>query len=268
MIHSPVDDALLKAVEDAVREAGRLIQRVRAEGFEVTEKDGDRGPVTRADRAADGHLRTVLPRLHDAAWLSEETKDDGLRLGRDRVWIVDPLDGTKEFVEGVPHYSVSVGLVVDGAPVLGVVHNPSTGEMVSARKGGGCRLDGAPVRVAPGRRLGASRSEMRRGEFAPFEGAWDIEPVGSIAWKLALVACGRLAATVSRGPKHEWDVAGGAALVAEAGGTVADALGVPLPFNQAFPKVRGILAGAPEAYASVLETCRAAGMSDRMKELG
>jgi len=257
---------VLEAVVEAARGAGAAIRRVRAEGFEVLSK-GDAGPVTRADHEADALLRDALPRIVPAAWLSEETVDDRARLASERLWVVDPLDGTKEFVEGVPHYAVSVGLVERGAPVLGVVHNPSSGITVAAVVGGPVLRDGIPVRCAEGRRLGASRSEIRRGEFAPFEGAWDVEPLGSIAWKLALAACGEIAATLSRGPKHEWDVCGGAALVLAAGGRVTDCFGEALRFNREFPKTRGVLAGAPGAYARLAARLAEVGVSDRMDEM-
>lgn len=262
----PPDPEALEAVLDAVRRAGAAIQRVRAEGFEVLSK-GDRGPVTRADHEADALLREALPRILPAAWLSEETADDPARLAERRLWVVDPLDGTKEFVEGVPHYAVSAGLVEDGEPILGVVHNPSDGTTVWAVRGGGCFRDGVPVRAAAGRRLGASRSEIRRGEFEPFAADWEVEPLGSIAWKLALVATGDLAATVSRGPKHEWDVCGGTMLVLEAGGRAADCRGEALRFNRPFPKTRGILAGEPAAFRRLAARLAEVGESDRMGEM-
>lgn len=256
----------LAAVVAAVRRAGEAIQRVRAEGFEVLSK-GDKGPVTRADHEADALLKDALPRILPAAWLSEETVDDPVRLTARRLWVVDPLDGTKEFVEGVPHYSVAAGLVEDGVPILGVVLNPSTGSAVWAVRGGGCFRDGKPVRAAEGRVLGASRSEIKRGEFEPFAADWQVEPLGSIAWKLALVAAGGIAATVSRGPKHEWDVCAGAMLVEEAGGRVADCFEGALRFNQSFPKTKGILAGAPGAWGRVAAKLREVGVSDRMDEM-
>jgi myo-inositol-1(or 4)-monophosphatase len=261
-----LDRKVLDAVADEARRAGEAIQRVRAEGFEVLSK-GDAGPVTRADHEADALLRAALPRIVPAAWLSEETVDDRGRLGAERVWIVDPLDGTKEFVEGVPHYAVAVALVERGEPVLGVVHNPSSGETVAALRGHGAWRDGTPVRVSEGRRLGASRSEIRRGEFEPFAADWEVLPLGSIAWKLGLVAAGEIAATVSRGPKHEWDVAAGAALVLEAGGRFTDCYGSPLRFNNAFPKTKGVLAGAPEAFARLKARLAEVGVSDRMDEM-
>lgn len=256
---------LVEAVLEAVRAAGRAIEEVRRGGFAVEQK-GAAGPVTEADRAADTLLKERLLGLRDVGWLSEETADDAVRLGRDALWVVDPLDGTKEFVKGLPEYTVAVALVEHGRPELAVVHNPSTGDTFWAERGKGAHHDGQRVRVAEGPRLLASRSEMRRGEFEPF-GAWQVEPIGSIEYKLALVAAGRAGVTLSRGPKHEWDVCAGALLVEEAGGVATDVFGGALRYNQPFPKVRGILAGAPGAHARALVTVRETGASERMSEL-
>lgn len=251
----------------AVREAGALIQEHRAAGLDVRHKEG-LGPVTNADRAADLYLREHLPRIRDAAWLSEETTDNRDRLAREAVWVVDPLDGTIEFVEGRDEYSVSVALVQGGRPVLSAVHCPATGDTVWAIRDEGAWHNGDRVHVAEGNRLLASRTELARGEFAPFDGNWDIRPSGSIAWKLALIACGDAAGTLSRGPKWEWDVCGGALLVEAAGGLVTDLFGDPLRFNQTHPKVRGIVAAAPEAHSALRRTIEVVGPSDRMAELG
>jgi myo-inositol-1(or 4)-monophosphatase len=259
--------SLIEDVCRVAREAGALIERVRAQGAGATLKN-DRSLVTRADREADAYLRQALRALHPAAWLSEETADDHARLSAPAVWIVDPLDGTREFVEGLPEYAVAIGLVENARPVLGVVLNPATGELFHAARGQGAFLDGKPLQVAEGRTLLASRSETKGGEFAPFERDWDVEAVGSIQLKLALVAAGRAAATLSRGPKHEWDVCAGAVIVAEAGGLVTDTTGGALPFNQPFPKVRGVVAGAPRAHARALGQVLATGPSARMRELG
>jgi myo-inositol-1(or 4)-monophosphatase len=255
----------MEAVLKAVRDAGAAIQAVRSAGFSVEQK-GDQGPVTQADHAADALLRERLLAVRKAGWLSEETADNPARLSEPSLWVVDPLDGTKEFVKGLPEYSVAVALVEQGIPRLSAVHNPSTGETFWAERGHGAWCDGRRVRVTESLRLLASRSEMRRGEFEPF-GEWELEPIGSIEFKLALVAGGRAAVTLSRGPKHEWDVCAGALLVEEAGGIATDVFGGPLQYNQPFPKVRGVLAGAPEAYARALARIRETGASDRMAEM-
>ena len=257
---------LLTEVLDLARAVGEQIARIRTEGLETSRK-ADRSLVTRADHEADAALREGLSRLLPAAWLSEETADTADRVTHERVWIVDPLDGTKEFVEGLPEYGVAIALAEHGEPVLAVVHNPATADMFWAVKGQGAFHNGTPIRVREGDSLLASRSECASGEFAPFAASWQVSPIGSIAYKLALVAAGSAAATFSRGPKHEWDVCAGALIVSEAGGRVSDAFGDPLRFNQPFPKVKGILAGAPGAYSRALEQMASAGPSDRMGEV-
>ena len=261
-----IDARLARQVVALAGEAGRIVQRVRHEGVRSARK-ADRSLVTQADTEVDAFLRGALTRLVPAAWLSEETADQPDRLAATRLWVVDPLDGTREFVEGVAQYSVAIALVERGEPVLGVVHDPSTGVSYWAVRGGGAWRGDLPVRVREGQVVLASRSEMEKGEFDEFQGRWEVRPVGSIALKLAMVAAGDAPATWSRGPKHEWDVCAGAVLVAEAGGIVTDAFGEPMRFNQPRPKVPGILAGAPSAHGRALQALRATGPSARMREL-
>jgi myo-inositol-1(or 4)-monophosphatase len=217
------------------------------DSFSVKDKAPD-NPVTDADLAADNllreRLRSLLP---EAGWLSEETADSPERLPRRRVWVVDPVDGTKEFVMGLPEFSISVALVEDGLPQLAVVLNPVTDELFHAQRGQGAFLARRRVTVSArvqlaGARIDASRSERKRGEFAPFEDQLDIRTMGSIAYKLARVAAGQSDATWSRGPKSEWDICAGALLVEEAGGRCVDLDGQPFVFNRPFPKVNGIIA--------------------------
>lgn len=256
---------LTRAVVRAVQEAGRVVEDVRRQGFEVEEKEG-RGPVTRADFGADRLLRDRLTALRPGAWLSEESADDPDRRNAERLWIVDPLDGTKEFVEGVPQYTVAAALVEGGAPLLGVVHNPATDDTFHAVRGDGAFRDGDPVAVRESERLLASRTELARGEFEPFRDDWTLRPAGSTQYKLALVAAGEGGATLSRGPKWEWDVCAGALLVEEAGGRCTELLGTELEYNKAFPKVRGMLAGAPAPYERARRRLSEVGPAERMRE--
>jgi myo-inositol-1(or 4)-monophosphatase len=259
--------AVIERVIDAARAAGEAIQAVqRATSKGVTTKS-DSSPVTDADRAADALLRERLSAIEDVAWLSEESADDKSRLGKSRLWIVDPLDGTKEFVEGVPQYAVAIALVEGTSPVLAVIHNPASGHTFSAERSKGAFLDGKPIRARSGTVLLASRSEMKRGEFEPFTD-WTLNPVGSIALKLGMIGAGEAAATVSRGPKWEWDVCAGALIVEEAGGVVTDMFGQPLRFNNSFPKVKGVVAGVRDAHARLLSRLAEIGASDRMNEFG
>ena len=258
---------LLQSVISVVHDAGRAITDVRSSArLDTIEKTGQ-GPVTRADHAADSLLKQRLPEIHPAAWLSEETADDPIRLTRNSVWIVDPLDGTKEFVAGLPEFAISVGLVEHGRCVLGVIHQPVTGHTWWAERGKGAFLDGHPIRVMEGRTLLASRSETRGGEFSAMTD-WEIVPIGSIALKLAYVASARGSVTISRGPKWEWDVCAGSLIVSEAGGSCTDMFGSALNFNKPHPKVRGVLAGAPNASAVMLARLARIGPSERMKEEG
>jgi myo-inositol-1(or 4)-monophosphatase len=257
---------VIEEVIALARTAGERIEAVRAGQFSVETKDGDE-PVTEADRAADRVLREGLLALRPCGWLSEETRDDQRRLSQRALWIVDPLDGTKEFIEGVPEYAVAVALVEEGLPVLGVVHNPVTGHTVSGQRSRGGRLEGRALQVMESNRVLCSRSELARGEFEPFRTEWELVPMGSIEYKLALVARGEAGVVWSRGPKWEWDVCAGALLVQEAGGIVTDIDGNELRFNQEYPKVRGVLAGAPRAHARALRAIQRVGVSDRMSEL-
>lgn len=264
-------ERLIMDVREIVHTAARRIQAVRAESIE-TDLKKDKSPVTRADHESDALLRTRLTSLLPVGWLSEETADRPDRLRERLLWVVDPLDGTKEFIKNIPEYSIAVALVEDGEPILGMVHNPATEESFWGVKGlGAFRDSGKPIAVHEGSVILASRSELKRGEFEPFVAreqgqGWQVVGRGSIQLKLAHVAAGLGSVTFSRGPKHEWDVCAGALLVAEAGGKVTDLFGDSLVFNQAFPKTRGILAGAPVAYTAVLERIRDIGASDRMEE--
>jgi myo-inositol-1(or 4)-monophosphatase len=232
----------------AARGAGAILRRYwRRGGYKIGSKGKD-NPVTEADLEAD---RTLKHLLHgpfpEYGWLSEETVDSDARLKCRRVWIVDPLDGTKEFINGIPEFCVAVALIEDEEPVLGVTYNPIKREMFWSARGMGCHLNSGRVRVTRTRALHranvlASRSEAARGEWEVFHGRLKVSPTGSVAYKLALVAAGKADATFTRSPKSEWDIASGAALILEAGGTMTDIHGKRIRFNQPHVKVAGMIA--------------------------
>ena len=237
---------LVDETSEITRAAGLEIMNYYRDSFSVADKTPD-NPVTDADLAADKLLRQRLTNLlPEAGWLSEETVDTEERFQRKLVWVVDPLDGTKEFVMGIPEFTVSVALVEEGVPILGVIFNPPTGELYYARKGHGVYLNGKEVKVSQrgeltGAQVDASRSERKRGEFEQFEGIVNVRTMGSTAYKMARVAAGQADASWSRGPKSEWDICAGTLLVEEAGGRCVDLDGQPVRFNKAFPKVSGII---------------------------
>jgi len=238
----------LTLAQAAARAAGDILRgHWRRGDYQIGSKGKD-NPVTQADLEADRALKRLL---HDPfpeyGWLSEETADSEARLQCRRVWIVDPLDGTKEFIQGIPEFCVAVALVEEGHPVLGVTYNPITREMFWSARGMGCHLNTEAVRVTRTRVLRranvlASRSETARGEWEVFHGRLRVSPTGSVAYKLALVAAGKGDATFTRSPKSEWDIASGAALLAEAGGTMTDIHGTMIRFNQRRVKVAGMIA--------------------------
>ncbi len=248
---------LLEKTIEITQAAGEAIMGYYQDSFSVKDKAPD-NPVTDADLAADTLLRQQLGALlPEAGWLSEETADSPDRLQRRQVWVVDPVDGTKEFVMGIPEFSVSVALVEAGLPQLAVILNPPTGELFHALRGQGAYLSGRPISVSArselaGAQVDASRSERRRGEFAPFEELLELRTMGSIAYKLARVAAGQADATWSRGPKSEWDICAGALLIEEAGGSCVDLDGQPFRFNKPFPKVNGIIAANARLYEPLM----------------
>jgi len=229
-----------------MRQAGQQALKLAAEGFEIHIKK-DRSPVTTADLAVNQILHELLLAAfpHDA-WLSEETPDDPRRLENKRVWVIDPIDGTKYFMRGVPQYAISVALVESHQPIVAAVYNPATDELFSAVRGMGAWLNDQPIRVTPKRNdrpvILVNPPALERGVFRAIEAAAECRPMGSIAYTLALVAAGRADATLNLDGLNEWDVAGGVLLIEEAGGTVMDRNGSPLSFNQAKTTIRGILA--------------------------
>ncbi len=212
----------------------------------MKKKEGG-SPVTEADNRIDDILRNILPQDGDG-WLSEETADDKSRLNCSRIWIVDPIDGTKEFVTGIPEFSISIGLIEDGEAVAGGIANPATGEIILGSKETGVTYNGnkvaMPHRVPlAGARILASRSEFKRGEWDRFQdSAFEIVPCGSVAYKLGVVAGCRYDATWTLVPKNEWDVAAGAALVIASGGLVLLKDGSKPLFNRENPLLPGFCA--------------------------
>jgi myo-inositol-1(or 4)-monophosphatase len=240
---------------NAVVDAGQRALALASKGFEVHSKS-DRSPVTTADLEVNRILeRTLLSAFPEDGWLSEETPDSPARLSKSRVWVIDPIDGTKAFIRRRPHFVVSAALVQDGRPVLGAVYNPSTGELFTAASGQGTRLNGHLVQAnAPAMpRLGllVNPYEFERGRFRAIAEFADCRTLGSIAYSLALVAAGTAPAMITFERENEWDVAAGAILMLEAGGTITDGDGKTLQFNQSQPVYRGTIAVSSQARSVV-----------------
>ncbi|MCZ6463616.1 MAG: 3'(2'),5'-bisphosphate nucleotidase CysQ [Proteobacteria bacterium] len=237
----------------AGREAAAILLHYYETGAETWEKSED-NPLTQADLASDRviakHLTAAFP---DDGLLSEEVVSTPARLEKSRVWIVDPMDGTKEFTRKIPEFCASIALTEDGEPVVGVIVNGVTEEAIWATRGGGCFREGEPGHVSSVSSLAeavviASRTEISRNQFDPYNGWFkEIRGVGSIAWKLACVACGDGDLNISVAPKNEWDVCAGDILVREAGGRYVDFDGQRRIYNQEKTLIdAGMAAGPPE----------------------
>lgn len=253
----------LQVAVRAARAAGDAIRAVyQREDLAVQQKAGGKGPLTEADLAANDILiAAISAAFPDDGILSEETADTPSRLGKRRCWIIDPLDGTREFTMGLPEFCVSVGFVVDEQAVAGVLYNPITDELVAGEVGVGTTLNGAPVRVSnqatlDGARFVVSRSESEKGGFADFGQRVALVPMGSVAWKFALVAAGRAEATFTPKPRNEWDLCGGVACVVAAGGRASDGSGAAYRFNQRDPLKVGVCGTNGALHDAVLGLMR------------
>ena len=229
----------LIAAKVASRNAGKILMDFFSKKNKEIEMKGVDNPVTIADKKADTYLYKFLSgEFPDDGWLSEETVDTEERLSKNRVWIVDPLDGTKEFIEGIPHFSVSIAMVYDGHPVVGVIYNPATDEMFSCQKNKGVYLNGKKVNVSQKTNLldasiTVSRSEVKRKEWEPYRNDFkSINPIGSVAYKLALVSSGNYDIFTTIAPKNEWDICAGDCLVSEAGGVFKTINDKKIIYNQ------------------------------------
>ncbi len=241
-------DNELTILSDAMTEAGREVLRLAATGFETYTKP-DHSPVTSADLAVNHILHTRLSAAFpEDGWLSEETADHEERLSRKRVWIVDPIDGTRSFVRGLPEYCLSVALVENGLPIVAAIFNPATGEFFSAIRGRGLRVEHVreadqPPFISPERPLALVNPwELRVGRFEGLQPHLHCRPIGSIAYALALVSAGQADAVITLDGGNEWDVAAGVLLIEESGGRATTAAGHPVTFNRVDPKLQGTLA--------------------------
>lgn len=246
---------MLEAVSHIAREAGKIAAARAGSGFRRWEKAGGT-PVCDVDLELDAFLREALTRLDpEAGWLSEETLDAPARIERPRLWVVDPIDGTRDYVRGRPGWCVSVALVEERVPVLGVLDAPARGEHWTAARGAGAFRNGERLRASgrtllAGARVPSDRLPDRDADLAA------VARPNSIALRMAMVAAGEadLVATLKWG--FEWDVAAAALICEEAGAVVTGAFGQPWAFNTAAGQGFGILAAAPGIHAAAVERLR------------
>ena len=246
----------LELARAAVLEAGAIAMGYFRTGHATWEKEPGQ-IVTDADIAVDRFLRDRLIGARPGdAWLSEETVDDRARLDTARVWIVDPIDGTRSFAQGTPEFTISVALVADGRPIVGLLLNPASGQLFEAVHGGGAMLDGSVMRVRTtslaGARIVCSQSENRRRRFDAMLPGCDVSSIGSLALKLALVAAGRFDGYLTWRRTNDWDIAAAMLLVQEAGGRITDGGGGDVVLNRPSLRHDGILAASPDLHRELL----------------
>ena len=255
MLTEPEQRNYLARMADALRAATTIAKQYSPGTFHVAD-DGSRNVVTEVDRKISDLLHVQLLRPGEG-WLSEEDRDDKVRLGRKIVWVVDPLDGTREFVDGVPEWCISIGLVVDGLSVAGGISNPATDEVFLGSLDCGVTYNGQLACTSTRSHLDsavvlASRQEYKRGEWKCFaQLPFTVRAMGSVAYKLALVAAGRADATWTLSPKHEWDGAAGVALVTAAGGMARSTDGAELRFNRNTVLFPGLAASTKNLWPEV-----------------
>lgn len=246
---------MLDEVSAIAREAGKIAAARSGGEFKRWEKVPGH-PVCDIDLEVDSFLRERLGKLDpQAGWLSEETLDDTDRIERSRIWVVDPIDGTRDYLRGRPGWAVSVALVEERAPIIGVLDAPARGEHWTAERDRGAWRNGETIKVSGRSEFAGARVPADR--LATVDS--DLVTVGkpnSIALRIAMVAAGEadLVATLRWG--FEWDVAAAALIAAEAGACITGALGQPLTFNSFYGSSFGVLAATPAIHADAVERLR------------
>ena len=243
----------------AVRRAGAAaLARFEAHDTKSWSKDDD-SPVSEADYEANDILREGLVEAGDGyGWLSEESADDEARLSAPRTWIVDPIDGTRAFLQGLPHFAVCVALIEDARAVAAAIFNPATDEFFEATRGGGARMNGEAIHASTACDLTGCRMLGVRRMFAHprWPRPWPDMRLGyrnSTSYRMALIAAGRFDAAIALTTKPDWDVAPGALIAREAGAEASDHLGQPFDFARAVPWQRGLVCAAPGLYPALIE---------------
>jgi myo-inositol-1(or 4)-monophosphatase len=244
----------------AVREGGAIARKFFRGTFRSWTKGAANSPVSEADIAVNDLLRTALPQPGDG-WLSEESENDPARLHARRVWVVDPIDGTRAFIAGREDWSISVALVEDGRPVLAAVYAPAADELFAAVAGQGATQNGRPMRASAGTSLEGARlaGPKRRLDWIAgrHPGLVVVPRIHSLALRLVRVAQAEIEGAVAGGNANDWDLAAADLLVHEAGGVMTSLDGRTLLYNRPEPSHGVLVAASPGRHAALVDLMRA-----------
>ena len=224
----------------------------------VRDKGHGLGPVSEADLAVDRMLRDrLLAARPDYGWLSEETEDDAARLDAARIFIVDPIDGTRAFVDGSTGWAHSLAVAEAGRVIAGVVFLPALDKLYAAERPGGAELNGHRLAVSRREDVAGARVLASKPAFDPRLWPRGVPAASrhfrpSLAYRMCLVAEGRFDAMVTYRDSYEWDLAAGSLIVAAAGGVVTDREGRPLSFNSPEARTGGVVAAGPSLHPALI----------------
>ncbi|MGC9420894.1 MAG: 3'(2'),5'-bisphosphate nucleotidase CysQ [Rhodovulum sp.] len=252
----PANDLAL--LTEAAEAAGRIAEHHWSRKLKTWDKPGQQGPVTEADLEIDAMLRERLTAARPGyGWLSEESEDTPERLAADRVFVVDPLDGTRAFLDGDKTFAHALAVAEAGRVVAAVVYLPLHGKLYAATAGAGATLNGAPIRASGRAQLDGAAVLTARPALDPRH--WAGPPPrlhrslrASLAYRLCLVAEGRYDAMLTLRDSWDWDTAAGSLIATEAGARVSDRAGGALVFNTEAPMSRGVIAAPADLHAEVI----------------
>ncbi len=245
----------LALITDAVKGAGRIaLKGYNAVNRQIWDKSHNH-PVTQTDIDVNDYLQNRLIQARpDYGWLSEETKDDKSRHQCRRSFVVDPIDGTRAFIDRTPHFAISVAVIENGLPIVAALYNPLKDEFYTAIKAKGAALNGTPIKVSPCnaikncRMIGYPRKFRRLG-WPPM----NVSVVNSMAYRMCLVASGAYDATIAFTPKSDWDLAAAVLIISEAGGITTTITGAPIRFDDEKTSNLGVICAGPNLQPLLLE---------------
>lgn len=252
----------LTVITDAAHAAGEIAMRHFRSNPEKWDKGDGQGPVTEADIAIDRMLHeSLLFARPEYGWLSEETEDDTARLHKPRVFIVDPIDGTRAFIAGDTSFATAIAVAEAGEVIAGVIHLPAMGLTYSASKNGGAFLNGEPIHPSVTRELAQARILGTRPLMEPWHwvnGRPDFKQFfrPSLAYRMCLAADGNFDGMATLRPAWEWDIAAGDIIMREAGGLVTTRENLPAVFNSPDPRLNGVIAAPDAIHRQILANLR------------